>query len=297
MDEKQTLVKDDFMEAVQAEGIEVKDEEELPDGIGAVFSPRLSAPSASNKNWISTSKGGYNQCLVIDKRTGSCLPNCVGYAWGRWRELLGKAPSLSRSNAENWYETHDGYSRGTKPKPGAVICWRKGKVGVGSDGAGHVAIVEKVNSDGSITCSNSSYGGRRFWLFTKKAPYSIGTGYVFQGFIYLPKSYDEPTETKIRLQEANHPTSIWKGHTFSVHGTIKSDLTMTRVEVGIVSGKTGTYVYHYDNKKVNAKTFDIHKADEAMMFRKLPKGKYYYRIWAWDKNGAHRILNEPFTVK
>ena len=158
----------------------------------AKYIPRLTAPGASDKNWIHTSAGGYNYCIHI--ANGSCLPNCVGYAWGRWRELLGAHHRLSRMNAENWWgTTSDGYQRGQTPKVGAVICWRKGKAGVGSDGAGHVAIVEQVNADGSIITSNSGYSGTRFYTQTLKPPYSIGNAYTLQGFIYIPLDFDETT--------------------------------------------------------------------------------------------------------
>ena len=70
---------------------------------------------------------------------------------------------------------------------------------------------------------------------------------------------------------------------------------MKRVEVGIV--KAGKYVCKYDKKGLGKTTFDIHQADKAMTFRKLPKGTYYYRIWAHDENGAHKIHDNQFTVK
>lgn len=154
------------------------------------YNPRLKAPGTTDKNWIKNTKGGYNYCMLI--KGNSCLPNCVGYSWGRWRELLGKKPSLSRGNAENWYGyKKDGYKRGKTPKLGAVICWRKGKAGYEKDGAGHVAIVEKINSDGSILTSNSAYGGSRFYTKTLKKPYSMGGKYVFQGFIYIPLDFTD----------------------------------------------------------------------------------------------------------
>ena len=152
------------------------------------FKPRLSAPAATDKHWIHTSKGGLNSCILISGN--SCLPNCVGYAWGRFYEILGKAPKLSRANAEMWFGTKDGYKRGQTPKLGAVICWRKGKAGWASDGAGHVAIVEKVNDDGSIVFSESGYKAFRFRTRVLRPPYAIGSAYVFQGFIYNPAVKD-----------------------------------------------------------------------------------------------------------
>lgn len=156
----------------------------------STFISRTTAPAYSDKNYIHYLSGGYNYAINISN--GSVLPNCVGYAWGRWRELLGRKHNLSTSNAENWYgNTSDGYERGTTPKVGAVICWRKGQAGNSSDGAGHVGIVEDVNVDGSIVVSNSAYGGDRFYTMTLSAPYNIGSKYSFQGFIYLPTEYDE----------------------------------------------------------------------------------------------------------
>lgn len=166
----------------------------------AKYKPRLDAPSTRDKNWIHYSKGGYNYCIEI--KNGSCLPNCVGYAWGRWRELLGKKHNLSTRNAENWWgNTDDGYKRGQTPKVGAVMCWRKGKAGVSSDGAGHVAVVERINDDGSVTYSNSNYSGTRFYTKTLKAPYKLGSAYTFQGFIYLPITFDEePKKQNIKKE-------------------------------------------------------------------------------------------------
>ena len=161
------------------------------------FKPRLTAPSTSDKHWLHTSKGGLNSCILISSK--SCLPNCVGYAWGRFYEIMGKAPKLSRSNAEMWFgNTADGYKRGKTPKLGAVICWRKGKAGNYADGAGHVAIVEQIKADGSIVISESGYKAFRFRTRTLKPPYAIGGAYVFQGFIYNPAVKDEPKESKYK---------------------------------------------------------------------------------------------------
>lgn len=158
------------------------------------YIPRLTAPATTDKNWISTRYGGYNECIVIKSATGSCLPNCVGYAWGRWRELLGRRPNLSTGNAENWYgHVSDGYQRGKTPKVGAVICWRSGIAGKNSDGYGHVMVVEKVSGN-TITCSGSDYSGRYFYTKELTGPsykFSSTSKLIFQGFIYNPNDYSD----------------------------------------------------------------------------------------------------------
>lgn len=156
------------------------------------FVRRSESPSYGDRYFLHTSAGGLNECILIDN--GSCLPNCVGYCWGRWYELLGKRPRLSMNNAENWWGyTADGYERGQTPKLGAVICWRKGRAGVSSDGAGHVAIVEKIGSNGDILVSESHYGGARWKekIYTRASGYYLGSAFTFQGFIYLPEDTTE----------------------------------------------------------------------------------------------------------
>lgn len=159
------------------------------------FTPRLTRPSNTDLRWINTAYGGYNQCILgyPSYGTGSVLSNCVGYAWGRWLEILNTTTcNLSINQAEIWYlNTGDGYARGSTPKLGAVICYDE--PGAGS---GHVAIVEQINYSGgnisSVVLSESVYGGVTFRLQTVYPPnYTLYTGMNLQGFIYLPITFDE----------------------------------------------------------------------------------------------------------
>lgn len=164
-----------------------------------VFQRRETAPSASDKHWIKTTHGGYNRCIVIDNVTGSVLPNCTGYAWGRFLEENGITDcNLSRGDAEIWFSNLlDGYSRGQTPKLGAVICWSS------TNSGGHVAIVEKIERNGDILTSNSAYGGTRFYMKTLSPPdYDMGSAYSFQGFIYPIYDFiDEADLNKLRKRK------------------------------------------------------------------------------------------------
>lgn len=150
------------------------------------FQPRTTRPDDNDLNWIHTSYGGKNLCIWIQGR--SVLPNCTGYAWGRFMEILGKSPTLSRANAGDWFAyTSDGYQRGQDPQLGAVICW--GKYG----GAGHVAVVEEIKEDGSIVTSESGYQTPAYWWTTHRHRgadnnWGQSSSYYFQGFIYNPES-------------------------------------------------------------------------------------------------------------
>lgn len=151
------------------------------------FIPRTRAPAQDDPHWISTKYGGLNECLIIDQVNGSVIPNCVGYAWGRFYELIGSRPNLARTDARTLYTTWDGYSRGQVPALGAVACWAGTKYG-------HVAIVEAIGPD-YIMVSQSNYGGARFEY--RKALKKLNGGYIspagntaFQGFIYNPIRWD-----------------------------------------------------------------------------------------------------------
>lgn len=157
------------------------------------YTPRLTAPSLSDKNYINTEFGGKNKCIAINNRTGYVLPNCTGYCFGRWITLLGKTPNLSVNQAEVWYTHKDDYKRGSEPKLGAIICWSKGDAKNYRDGAGHVAVVEEIKDNGNIVLSMSGANSKKmFWLEELKPPYKYGSGYTLQGFIYPPIEYEEP---------------------------------------------------------------------------------------------------------
>jgi len=209
------------------------------------FTPRKTAPSTSDKNWIHTSKGGRNECILI---TGnSCIPNCVGYAWGRWYEILGSRPKLSRANAENWYGyTADGYKRSKEPALGAVICWAKGKVGVSGDGAGHIAIVEEIKANGDIVTSNSGYKSTRFWTktITKASGYAL-TGYTFQGFILLPGTTASTTPNTTTSQ---NNTCKYKVRITSTSLRIRSEPSTDSEIKGIIDPGVYTIVEEADGK-------------------------------------------------
>lgn len=220
------------------------------------FKPRMTAPSVSDKYWIHTSRGGLNECICIG--SGSCLPNCVGYAWGRFYEITGERPKLSRANAEMWYGfTADGYKRSDTPALGAIICWRKGAVGNEADGAGHVAVVEHIEANGDIVTSNSAYGGSRFYTKTYKKSdgYNFGA-YKFQGFILPPVQFNDisPTTDKPKTSMTFNVGDVVE-FTGSTHYTSSTGTRGTAAKPGkakittISEGAAHPYhVVHTDNE-------------------------------------------------
>lgn len=130
------------------------------------YKARFVTPDSKNKAYLIVSHGGLNHCIegnpagrVVE---GCVLPNCCGEVHGRCIETIGSDEMLCRGNAENyWAYTKDGLPRSQTPQVGSIMCWRKGKAGVGSDGAGHVAWVEEVNSHGDVLVSESGWTGTK----------------------------------------------------------------------------------------------------------------------------------------
>lgn len=170
-----------------------------------VFTARLEIPKSGNKYYNRKASGGYSNaiqgkpvCEGLD-----VLSNCVGYAAGRFSEIAKDTSMhyLKPVNAELFIDYRDvGLDVGYEPKLGACAVWQKGSTKSGQDGAGHVAIVEVINNDGSIITSESGYNcSTPFFLKTrnnKDGRWGQNTTYKFLGFIYQPIEYDAQTVTK-----------------------------------------------------------------------------------------------------
>lgn len=156
---------------------------------------RTSKPSAGNKFYITASKGGYSHCIQGSPTDTNCnvLANCVGYACGRFNEIIGsmKYPYLN-CNAENFIERAKntyGLEISDVPTLGGIMVWQKGSTLSGNDGAGHVAIVERIDSANQIYTSESGYGSSAFWNSIRKntnGRWGLGSGYTFRGCIVNP---------------------------------------------------------------------------------------------------------------
>ena len=151
------------------------------------FERRTEPPSKDNKYYLHTPKG-YNECIRISG--DECIPNCTGYAYGRYMEAQNKKKcSLPTSNAENWYHDYEG-KKGHIVKIGSIVCWKQGKIHFKKDGSGHVGFVEYVYIDGSFDTTESAYGGKR-WYTKHYNANGTKIGYQLEGFIY-PEVEFEP---------------------------------------------------------------------------------------------------------
>lgn len=99
--------------------------------------------------------------------------NCTSYAYER-RLALGRPVGSFWGNAATWamYARSAGYLVNNTPAVGAVM--------QNGGGYGHVAIVESVNPDGSITVSEMNYAGN----FNRVTSRTVGAG-TAAGFTYI----------------------------------------------------------------------------------------------------------------
>ena len=150
-----------------------------------------------SKYYIVRANDGYSPCILGNNSNGqrymkgSVLPNCVGFAWGWWHEIcdLKKFNFFGKGDARTMYNTlkEQGCKTGYLPAFGAMMVWDDGD-------AGHVAIVYKVNSDGTL---DSLESGWRFTGYPVKTYHRSGIDwrdgcswqgkkYKFLGFVYHP---------------------------------------------------------------------------------------------------------------
>lgn len=227
----------------------------------ASYIARTISPSLTDKDFIKTTHGGNNPGIEIEN--GSCLPNCTSYCRGRWLEILRGPSRLSGGNAEDWWNNAaDGYERGQKPKVGAVICWRKGRLWNESDGCGHVAIVERVKANGDIVTSESAYGGERWRTrtYTKKSGYYLAPGYEFQGFIYIPVTF--------KLEKKKYSTGTYR---------VSAPSVVVRKGAGKIYGKKKNGALTFDARAqlehLGAEGFDGYVKDMELTVTKV-KGRW-----------------------
>lgn len=164
------------------------------------FTPRLTSAGMS-------SSATYYRYIYGTTTPVIPLPNCTFYAYSRTMEIAIAYNGGDWSNVQHysnpyWYTGQSTYrdaehwfseaqasglwSVGSTPKLGAIACWGGDILGRG----GHVAIVEEINADGTVTLSNSDYGGSYFYVkYNQSLTVGQVTPYVgekFLGYIYNP---------------------------------------------------------------------------------------------------------------
>ena len=165
----------------------------------AQFTMRTTKPQ-NIPYYIRKADGGYSDACKgkpTDPKA-TVLANCVGYANGRFAEIIGK-PCIEYQlvcNAENFIERamSMGLKISNKPTLGGIMVWQKGSTLGGKDGAGHVCVVEKIVNENKIITSESGYNAKNaFWTQTRtntNGNWGAGPEYKFRGCIINPAVHE-----------------------------------------------------------------------------------------------------------
>jgi surface antigen len=176
-----------------------------------MYKARTTKPEAGNKYYIRKASGGWSPCIKGNPQDPQldALANCVAYAVGRFNEIggYGCCKYLGSTNAENFANLakQQGLTVQKQPTLGGCMVWAKGKVGNGSDGAGHVAICERINDDGSVLTSESGWGYKAFYT-TKRSGANWGqnSSYTYLGCIVNPAVQEPDYPLPTRVLRENH---------------------------------------------------------------------------------------------
>lgn len=156
---------------------------------------RINKPEKGNKYYIRIENGGWSPAIKGRPVDHDCnvLSNCVGYAIGRFNEILQSEGCLYLKSATAKYLIRENpdLEVGMEPKVGSVMVWKAASTG-------HCAIVEKVVNQNEVITSESFYGGRAFANVRRKREDDWGArpGRSFIGFIYPPKNVELIDKTK-----------------------------------------------------------------------------------------------------
>lgn len=207
-----------------------------------IFTIREQQP-CNNKYFIRKSNGGYNGAVLGRpcQEGADVLANCVGYANGRFNEILaeikGKEVFLYQltSDAGSFikYGTRMGLKTSQTPQPGSIMVWDGG-----ASGAGHVAVVEKVISKDKVYTSESNYGGTPFLNKTRtnaNGRWGMNGTFKWLGFLLNPAVEEEVPKDTDTHQETSGTYTVVRGDTMTkiakAHGITLGELKRLNPQV------------------------------------------------------------------
>ena len=177
------------------------------------FTPRLTKPANKNLYYITKATGGYSPCILGNNAKGrrdpnlNVLPNCVGWAVGRFNEIgdYGKCKWLGSTNAKYFINLAEsqGLEISNEPTLGGVMVWTH------QSKAGHVAVVEKIISPKAVVTSESEWNLNAFATYThikgdgnwRDGCYWMNEAYVYLGCIVNPAVQEDEEVTYEKFKE------------------------------------------------------------------------------------------------
>lgn len=175
------------------------------------FTPQLVIPAAGNPYYNTKKVGGYSPCIMGNPKNRNkdlnVLPNCVGYAVGRFNEIgnYGFIKWLAaKGDACDFVDIarKQGLTVTQRPTIGGCMVWKGGP-----GGYGHVAIAELDLGNRFVT-SESEYSGKQFVIYQRfgdnwrSGCYWMGSSYTYLGCIKNPAvKEEEPDLTKAETEK------------------------------------------------------------------------------------------------
>ena len=165
--------------------------------------------------------------------------------------------------------------------------------------------VKVLNSDGDTVLSASATPNAKSYSIAnldskiKFGSLSVGT-YTYKvtakdtkGSKTLVKKSFKVTSL-LKIKSYNYPTTLVKGNSYSIKGTISSSYKITKVTVKVInsSGKTVLSA----SATPNAKSYSIAKLDSKIKFGSLSAGTYTYKVTAKDTKGSKTLVKKSFKV-
>ncbi|OQA52579.1 MAG: N-acetylmuramoyl-L-alanine amidase domain-containing protein precursor [candidate division WS2 bacterium ADurb.Bin280] len=156
--QKENLKSMTLQQQKEYEALVKKLQKEVSQVSAAIYAERQRRVSGG-KETLTGGSGGYPySCGNVDPwRFYTC--QCTSYAAWYWNVVLGKSWTNTRpgsGDAKNWptLARDQGYNVSSSPRVGAIISWLGSSI---TSSHGHVAIVEAVNSDGTIDISEYNW--------------------------------------------------------------------------------------------------------------------------------------------
>ena len=248
------------------------------------FAPRTSAPDRSNA-WYYSSKNPY----YVSNLAGQC----TWYAWGRASEILGTSyvQKANGSGGKFWDSRRTDLYQSTSsdvPRVGALAC------ASGGSSVGHVAVVESIESNGTIVFSEYwGSGDRDFHLmrYASGAAWargSAGAGATFQGYIYLtgPSDNEAPIISNVQVEDVSS-----SGYTVSC--TVEDNVGVKNVLFPSWSAYNDQddIVWHQGTRSGNTWTCRVSTSDHNDEV-----GLYLTHIYAYDTSDNSVSTGTTVTV-